>query len=90
MYELTTTKLNDRGIDMSMNNVPVPDAPERVQIGNCGVAKVELPNGAMLLSFIIPGIRRYDFMLDHQGRKAVSALCSSIQIAGPGDLPKGL
>jgi hypothetical protein len=78
---------------MDINNVGMLDenVPERIQVSNCGVTKVELPNGIMLLSFIIPGIKRYDFMLDRNGRKAVSALCNSnIQIAGPGDISKGV
>ena len=80
--------MNNRGI----NNLEVldPNVPECVQIANCGVTKVELRDGTMLLSFIIPGIKRFDFLLDRTGRKAVAALCSNIQIAGPEDMPKGM
>jgi hypothetical protein len=67
----------------------VPEPPETVQITNCGVLKVELPDGAMLLCFVIPGIRRYDFALDAKGREVVAQLCQhSIPTFGPGDMPR--
>jgi hypothetical protein len=62
--------------------------PESVQIDQCIVGSVELPNGVMGLIFTLPGIRRYTFILDAGGRRAVAQLCmGGLQIAGTADMP---
>jgi hypothetical protein len=67
----------------------VPDTPETVEITNCAATKVELPGGAMVLSFIIPGIRRYNFVLDKAGRAIVRELLTpGVQTFGPNAMPR--
>ena len=61
----------------------VPETPETVEVTNCAVAKVELPGGAMVLSFVIPGIRRYNFVLDSKGREMIATLCRRPLAFGP-------
>ena len=63
--------------------------PETTQIDSCLVSAVELPNGGMALMFTIPSIKRYTFILDHNGRQTVAQLCGGrgVRLFGPGDMP---
>jgi hypothetical protein len=64
------------------------DTPEIVTVPNCAVMKTELPGEAMMLSFVIPGVRRYDFLLNAEGRAVVAKLCQKVPTFGPGDMPR--
>ena len=68
---------------MSILNPASAPVPETIEVGNCAVGKMELPNGAMALVFTIPGIKRYVFPLDVNGRRSVGNMCiSSLDIPG--------
>ena len=71
------------------NPIQVLPAPESIQVDQCLVGAVELPNGGMALLFTIPGIRRYAFPLDADARKVVAQLClgQGLHIASPGEMP---
>ena len=69
-------------------NTPA-DTPEIVTIPNCGVMKTELPGDGLMLSFVIPGVRRYDFLLSPEGRATVAQLCQrGLPTFGPADIPR--
>jgi hypothetical protein len=48
---------------------------------------MEWAGGAMALVFTIPGIRRYSFILDADGRRLVASLCGLTIIGAVDDVP---
>lgn len=64
---------------------PPVQAPILTEIPNCAVTKTELPTGSMALTFIVPGIHAYSFVLDKSGRELVKRLCEPpITVVGDG------
>lgn len=67
----------------------VPDAPITEEIKSAVAQVIERSDGITTLSFLVPGIHRYNFKLDRQGRQAVAKLLEpTVPTYGPGDMPK--
>ena len=70
---------------MQNNMHPQLQAPQVLEVLNAGVTKTELPNGGMVLTFIVPGIMGYSFVLDRRGRDTVNKLTvPQIAVSGQG------